>query len=81
MELVALLQLTVGTDQTGDLNLSILAHALKGRTLSASLFDLGVDSVDLHFKVVYFAPDLTDSLLIDFNLDFMLIFSALLLVK
>ena len=81
MELVALLQLVVGTDQTGDLNLSILAHALKGGTLSASFFYLGVDSVDLHFKVVYFTSELTDSLLIDFNLDFMLVFSALLLVK
>ena len=37
--------------------------------------------MDLQFEVVYFSPKLTDSLLIDLNLDLMLIFSTLLLVK
>lgn len=52
LQLVALLEFSVGVDEAGDLHLPVLTHALERGVLPQGVLDLDVDLVDLDLEVV-----------------------------
>jgi hypothetical protein len=81
LEVIALLQFAVAIDKRSDLQLSVLAHALKGGVFPKGILDLEVDLVDLDLEVINLSPQIANGLLVDVHLDLVLVLSSLLLVQ
>lgn len=69
LQLIVLLKLSVGIDESADFHLSVLTHPLESGVFPEGVLNLDVDLMDLYLQVVDFGSEVIDGLLVDIDFD------------